>query len=263
MATGEPVAGLRYKVSFGNNISQLGITAAQLTRDIAVGASVWWMPTSKEFGPRGGFGDWESHEDVATRFGISSVRARESHYTPLDQPPGSTQIRIADGTPLFDTGALAPGVTLQNATYWVVSADVGLKFRGLFIQAEYSARWLYDFVGNGPVPVSELFDQSFYLQIAAYPIKHWWELYNATSFVFGDPKAGFHTNWGSHRRHECVPGAHALLPAVRALHLRERVCRRWNVRLLRRRRTGADYLGGREHLLLRWWQWRLRVGRRR
>ena len=155
-----------------------------------------------------------------------------------------------------------PGVTLQNATYWVVSADVGLKFRGLFIQAEYSARWLYDFVGDGPVPVGELFDQSFYLQIAAYPIKHWWELYNATSFVFGDPKAGFHTNWEAIAGTNVYPGAHAQLPAERALHLREPVCRRWNVRLLRRRRTGADYLGGREHLLLRWWQWRLRVRRR-
>ena len=195
VASGEVAPGLFYKLSLGNNISQLGITAAQLTRDIAVGASVWWMPTTKEFGPRGGYGDWESHEGVATRFGMSSVRARESHYTPLDEPPGSTQIRIADGTPLFATGALAPNVTLQNATYWIVSADAGLKFRGLFIQAEYSARWLYDFVGNGPVPVGELFDQSFYVQIAAYPIKHWWELYNATSFVFGDPKAGFHTNW--------------------------------------------------------------------
>ena len=52
--------------------------------------------------------------DVATRFGISSVRAREAHYTPLDQPPGSTQIRLADGTPLFNTGALATNVTLAE-----------------------------------------------------------------------------------------------------------------------------------------------------
>jgi len=195
VATGEALPGLFYKVSLGNNISQLGITAAQLTRDIAVGASVWWEPTTKEFGPRGGYGDWDSHEKVATRFGMSSVRAREAHYTPLNEPPGSTQIRLADGTPLFNTGALATNVTLQNATYWVLSADAGLKYRGLFIEAEYNVRWLYDFAGNAPVPVGEIVDHSFFVQIAAFPIKGWWELYNATSFVFGDPKVGFKTNW--------------------------------------------------------------------
>ena len=47
VATGEVLPGLFYKLSFGNNISQLGITAAQLTRDIAVGASIWWMPTTQ------------------------------------------------------------------------------------------------------------------------------------------------------------------------------------------------------------------------
>jgi len=31
----------------------LGITAAQLDRHMSPGASVWWMPTTKEFGPKG------------------------------------------------------------------------------------------------------------------------------------------------------------------------------------------------------------------
>ena len=30
----------------------LGITAAQLDRHMSRGASVWWMPTTKEFGPK-------------------------------------------------------------------------------------------------------------------------------------------------------------------------------------------------------------------
>jgi len=64
-ATGEVIPGLFYKLSVGNNISQLDITAAQLTRDLSVGGTVWWMPTTKEFGPRGAFGDWECHDRVA------------------------------------------------------------------------------------------------------------------------------------------------------------------------------------------------------
>lgn len=195
MATGEVVPGLFYKLSLGNNISQLGLTAFQLSRDLAYGGSIWWMPTTKEFGLRGGAGDWEDHRKVALRFGASTVRARESHYTPLDQPPGSTQIRLADGLPLFSTGALAPGVTLANATYWILSIDAGLKYRGLYLQTEFHLRWLYDFAGNGPVPVNQILDWSFFVQAACFPIPKWWELYGATSFVFGDRAAGFGTSW--------------------------------------------------------------------
>jgi hypothetical protein len=212
-ATGEVLPGLFYKVTFGNNISQLGLSASELTRDFAYGASIWWMPTTKEFGPRGAFGDWEYHKKLATRFGMSSVRAIEDHYTPLDQPPGSTQIRLADGMPLFATGALAPNVTLQKATYWILSADAGFKFKGLFLQAEYSARWLYDFQGNGPVPVQKILDHSFYVQAAGYPIPKWWELYAGTSMVFGDRAAGFSTNW------EVYGGTNVYFAKVRNLRL--------------------------------------------
>ncbi len=61
----------------GNNLSQLGVTASQLTRELSTSASVWWMPTTGEFGPRGGYGDFEMHQEFATRFGASFVHARE------------------------------------------------------------------------------------------------------------------------------------------------------------------------------------------
>jgi hypothetical protein len=74
-ASGEAAPGLWYLGMIGNNLSALGVTAVQLTRAFAAGGSVWWMPTTKEFGPQGGFGDWEYHEKLATRFGFSSVRS--------------------------------------------------------------------------------------------------------------------------------------------------------------------------------------------
>ena len=40
-----------------NNNSQLGVTAVELDRRYTTSGSVWWMPTTKEFGPRGGYGD--------------------------------------------------------------------------------------------------------------------------------------------------------------------------------------------------------------
>ena len=49
-ASGEVTRGLWYLVMVGNNLSALGITATQLTRAFAAGGSMWWMPTTKEFG---------------------------------------------------------------------------------------------------------------------------------------------------------------------------------------------------------------------
>ena len=68
---GEPISRFRYWVAVGNNLSQLGITASQMSRYMSTSASIWWMPTTGEFGPRGGNGDFEMHQEIATRFGAS------------------------------------------------------------------------------------------------------------------------------------------------------------------------------------------------
>ncbi len=72
-ATGEALPGLWYNATVSNNNSALGVKASQLDRKFSYGGTVWWMPTTHEFGPRGGYGDWEWHEDVATRFGVSYI----------------------------------------------------------------------------------------------------------------------------------------------------------------------------------------------
>src|SRR5206468_2739683 len=69
--TGEIVPRLNYTVMIGNNLSTLGVQASKLTRDLAKSVSLMWMPTTGEFGPRGGIGDLEYHDKVATRFGTS------------------------------------------------------------------------------------------------------------------------------------------------------------------------------------------------
>ena len=82
---------------------------------MAYSASVQWMPTTGEFGPRGGFGDLEHHEKLATRFGSSYAYAPDEYRAaPLDQPkPNETQLRLSDGVYAFETGALADSVTVE------------------------------------------------------------------------------------------------------------------------------------------------------
>ncbi len=198
---GELAPGLWYQLAAGNSLSQLGFTAKQLTRDIATGQNVWWMPTTKEFGPNGSFDDWEHHETLATRFGVSTYRSRENRFNQNASPAADNyQVKLADSLLLFSTGSLAPDVTVSFATVRGVSTDAGLKYRGIFLQTEIYNRWLYDFDADGPLPVSSIHDSGFYVQGAFYPIEKKLELYGATSWIYGDTHAGFHTS------HEYVEG---------------------------------------------------------
>jgi hypothetical protein len=191
-AQGEPLPGFWYNAMIGNNLSSLGITAAELDREMGYGASLFWMPTTHEFGPRGAYGDWERHDDVATRFGVSTTRSTEQRFGETGtEPTGNTTLKLADSLNVFDTGSLAAGVTVDEVDYTVLAVDAGVKYRGFFFQTELYMRWLDNFVADGALPVDEIVDKGFYVQAAFFPIPKKLELYAATSQVYGDRDAGF------------------------------------------------------------------------
>jgi hypothetical protein len=198
---GELFPGFWYLGAVGDNLSILGTTAQDDTRDIATGASLWWMPTTQEFGPNGSFGDWDWHDRLATRFGVSGSWSREDRMAEPELPTKNTQLRLADARLIWDTGALAPGVTVQTANYQVYSADAGVKYKGVFLQGHYFWRLLDRFVATGALPVDEIVDHGFYVQAAFFPIKQTLEVYGVTSWVYGDQDAGFDTS------HEYIGGA--------------------------------------------------------
>jgi hypothetical protein len=175
-----------YTVSVNTNLSQLGISNVNDARDMAFSGTFWWMPTTGEFGQRGGLADFEQHERLATRFGMSAGRAREDRASQLGAAPNATQIRISDGVLLFEEGALADGVTVQKATYQNWAIDGALKYRGFTLQAEYYMRWLTDFLATGPVPQEQIFDHGFTVQAMHMIWPKRLGLYGSTSFVFDD-----------------------------------------------------------------------------
>jgi hypothetical protein len=176
---------LEYKYSLGNNLSNLDITAVKLTRDLSQGVSLTWLPTTGEFGPRGAFGDYEEHQSVATRFGIAYTHSREDRFnTSTSEAPDNTAIRLGDSLLLFGTGSLTPGVTVQKATYQLLAADGGVKYKGFWLQSEGYFRLLNNFVADGPLPVGSIRDQGFYVQTAYMVAAKKIELYGATSWVF-------------------------------------------------------------------------------
>lgn len=176
-----------YRMMVGNALSEVGITASQFTRNMAYGGSVWVLPTG-EFGPRGGYGDYEMHNVLSTRFGISATQSREDRFAQPDSDanPNNTQLRLSDSVNLFDEGALAPGVTIQRANYSILSADAGAKYRGLFLDFNYYWRWLDGFKKDGPTPQNNIYDHGFMTQVAYQIVPRKWEIYSSYTYIWGE-----------------------------------------------------------------------------
>jgi hypothetical protein len=201
-ATGDIVPGLFYRVMVGNNISTLGISAAKNTRALAYGGTMAWMPTTGEYGPAGAYDDFEMHEQLATRFGFSIVSSpREDRASqPSASQPDATQIRLADSLLLFQTGSLAPGVTIQKANYQTRAIDASAKYHGFSIVAEAYYRKLQDFlpaVGSAPLPagLSSITDKGFMVQTGFFPILKTLELYLSTSQIKPQTDLGFRRSY--------------------------------------------------------------------
>jgi hypothetical protein len=189
-ANGELFPGFWYNAFLSNSNSILGVKASDLDRKQTYSGSVWYHPTTHEFGPRGAYGDYEMHEKVATRFGVSHCYSPEQSFAGSGTSTNTT-LKLADGVNVFETGALADGVTVRNVDYRVVAVDAGVKYKGIFLQAEYYLRWLNHFDADGALPVDEIFDNGFYVQAAFYPVPKRLEVYAATSQIYGDSDAGF------------------------------------------------------------------------
>jgi hypothetical protein len=185
-AQGNLLRTLQYRWMVGNNNSNLDVPATKLDRDLSAGFAITWLPTTGEFGPRGAFGDYESHEKFATRFNVAYTFSPEERQSAIGTPANNTTLRLADSLNLFDTGALANGVTVERAHYHLVSAAAGIKYRGLWIQGEGYDRQLNHFVADGPLPVRDVRNSGFYVQAAYMIVPKRFELYGSTSYVLGE-----------------------------------------------------------------------------
>lgn len=217
--TGEALPGLNYNVMLGNNLTTLNVNATEDSRDFAASGSIWWMPTTQEFGPRSGNGDFENHQQLATRFGMAYTQAKQNRATSTtNQAPDSTQIRMADSLLPFESGALATGVTVENVKYQMAATDAGFKYRGWHVQGEGYLRKLSDFEANGPLPINSVVDTGFFVHVAKMLKPKKLEGYISTAFVFGDKDAGYSdsreliegVNWYMFETRNCRMNFHAI-----------------------------------------------------
>ena len=161
-ASGEPVKGLNYLAFVGNGLNTLSITANKIDTNLLFSGSLWWEPLGPYGEPgksRNMYDDYFASRKVRIRLGTAFTRSRENRFSDLDQSsPENTSIYNSDGVQAFATGAFAPGVTLQDATYKLWAVDGGIKWHGLAVNGQYFLRWLGDFVSDGPLPLASTFD---------------------------------------------------------------------------------------------------------
>ncbi len=186
---GELVKGLNYMAFVGNGLNTLSISANKIDENLLTSGSVWWEPLGP-YGPPGKsrnmYDDYFSSRKVRIRLGTSFTRARENRFSDLDQSsPENTSIYNSDGVQAFATGAFAPGVTLQDATYKMLAIDGGIKWNGLAVNGQYFMRWLGDFVADGPLPLASTFDQGGEFSAGYYVEPKRFMPYVRTSWVHG------------------------------------------------------------------------------
>jgi hypothetical protein len=188
-ATGEPVKGLNYELFLGNGLNTLTIPTSKIDTNMVLSGSVWWEPNGP-WGPDGKsrnmYDDYFYSTKPLLRFGTSFTRSREDRFSNLDQSnPENTSIHNSDGVLSFSTGAFAPGVTVDQATYRLWAIDGGMKWRGLAINGQYYFRWLNDFVADGPLPLASTFDHGGELSASYFITPRKFMVYARTSALAG------------------------------------------------------------------------------
>jgi hypothetical protein len=200
-ARGNLTSKLSYFAMVGNNLSTLGVSAAQLdNRFNTVSSALVWQPTTGEFGA--GFGDFENHEKLATRLGFHYTTSTETRQ----EQPGqdafeNTQIRLSDGSVVFTPNLFGQGIVVNSLRYQMVSIDGGFKYHGLAFESEGFWRKLnnFAFTGPGTSAIPDRFDTGYQFQLSAMPIQKTLQLYSGGSHIFGqygNPyDARFGANW--------------------------------------------------------------------
>ena len=187
-AGGQFAQKFQYKVMIGNNLSQLGVSASQLDdRWDTLSGGLWWMPTTGEYGPGQGFGDFEHHSELATRLGIHFTHSTETEQSqPGTEAPENSQIKLSDGTAVFSADAFGPGIQVEQARYQMMAIDGGLKWQGFSLEGEIFRRWVDDFKANAILPIDELNDEGYQLQASMMVLPKKLQAYVATSKIFGE-----------------------------------------------------------------------------
>jgi hypothetical protein len=178
---------VKYMAMFANNLSTLGVSAAQLDNRLDTQSySVQWLPTTGEFGLWGTFGDYDDHQKAATRVAVHYTHSLEDKQSqPGTEGIENSQIRLTDGSVIFTPDLFGLGITVNEVDYHMVSVDAGVKYKGVSLEAEYYWRGLRNFTGVNTSGIADINDHGYQLQSSAMALPRILQVYVGASQVFG------------------------------------------------------------------------------
>ena len=214
---GEPWKGFHYEFFVGDGLNTLTIPTTKIDRHLVYSGSVWWEPFGTYGIPgraRGMYDDYQGNKKPRIRVGTSYTHSRENRFSNfIDEAtnPENAALFNSDGVNTFATGAFAPGVTVSDATYRMLSADAGVKRGGWAVNTEYFFRWLDRFTADGPLPIHSTFDHGFELEVSKFIVPRRWEVYGRTSWIFGQFNTSY--EWAPGIKYYLVPNHRVWLVA--------------------------------------------------
>jgi hypothetical protein len=178
---------VKYMAMFANNLSTLGVSASQLDNRMDTQSfSVQWLPSTGEFGLFGTFGDFDYHEQLATRIGVHySHSLEEKQSQPGTEGIENSQIRLTDGSVIFTPDLFGPGITVNEVDYRMMSIDAGAKYKGMSLEGEWYWRWLSNFTGINTGGIADINDTGYQVQASAMVVPNLLQVYVGNSQVFG------------------------------------------------------------------------------
>jgi len=180
---GQPTARLHCELMVGDSYRSVNLSPANLNDRFAFAGTAYWDP----WAPYGnGVVDFEQTSGPAVRVGHSWVYASHSGLNDSGRPLGESDfVRLSDGTRLTQTGALAPGATVERYDVLLNAADLAVKYRGWSLNAEYFWQWIGRIRADREVPCANLFQHGGYVEAGFFVIPQRLELNAHYSRVSG------------------------------------------------------------------------------
>lgn len=172
-----------YQLMWGNGFQTTNL-ANSLTDTLMTFAASSYVDPWGDFGSN--LVDFEGCSDPLVRLGHSFAYSPQKSNTlgsPLDE---TSFVRLADGTRLTQTGALAPGVTVSQYDLVFYGLDASYKGYGWSVNSEVFCRWINDIQGDGPLADDSLQQFGYYVEGGYFLIPKVFDLNLRHSQVNGD-----------------------------------------------------------------------------
>ncbi len=195
---------LHYETSLTNGMRTSARRPRDLDDNLGFAATAYVEPLG-DYGV--GEQDYAYHCSPVVRIGASFGYEKDDDREDAGFPLGDDNfLRLSDGTLLSNTGALAPGVRLLGLRHIKGGFDFGYKYRGWSFSTEYFIRSLQDLTATGDIPVTQIDDHGYRVEMGKFLVPHRLDVNGRISQImgeFGDAfeySLGANWYWGNWRK---------------------------------------------------------------